>query len=147
MTDLKRIIRRLEHSYHYRFPEAPKDEDDRPHFADAVVLQMPQALRCAEETKHCKSKTKRRIKEVIKEIPRDQPREECAGDEHRHQHQPEDRFGFVIIPYVSNPFSQNDCKVILFYRFNRSTRYYAVKKALYLRVYAANKIDYLRNKL
>ena len=33
------------------------------------------------------------------------PREEGAEDEHRHQHQPEDRFGFVIIPYVSNPFT------------------------------------------
>ena len=66
---------------------------------------MSQAQRCAEETDDRESKTERGIKEGIKEILRNKPREEGAEDEHRHQHQPEDRFGFVIIPYVSNPFT------------------------------------------
>ena len=59
---------------------------------------MPKAQRCAEETKHCKSQTKRRVEERIKEILRDKPREECAGDDQYRQHEPEDYFGFIIVP-------------------------------------------------
>ena len=98
MTDLKRIIRRLEQRHHYPFPASPQDEDDRPRFADAVVLQMPDTLRCPEETDHCKSETERGVEEGVKELLRDKPREEGAGEEQDRKHQPEAYFGFVIVP-------------------------------------------------
>ena len=81
MTDLKRIIRRLEQRHHHQFPASPQDEDDRPRFADAVALQMPDTLRCTEETDHCKSETERGVEEGVKELLRDKPREEGAGEE------------------------------------------------------------------
>jgi hypothetical protein len=59
---------------------------------------MLEAQRSTEETKHCKSQTKRRVEERIKEILRDKPREECAGDDQYRQHEPEDYFGFIIVP-------------------------------------------------
>ena len=59
---------------------------------------MLEAQRSTEETNHRKSKTEGGIEEIIKEFLRDQPREEGAWDEHRHQHQPEDQFGFIIVP-------------------------------------------------
>ena len=82
---------------------------------------MLEAQRSTEETNHRKSKTEGRIEEIIKEFLRDQPLEEGAGEEQDRQHEPEDYFGFIIVP---NPpkgvfFTMGGVKLnILFFIFS-----------------------------